>query len=77
MINIPNVFRSTPSQKTLTKNLPGQQAVSKGQPVDDYKNIDRRQTADRRKKRHDDPVLDSRAQKRREDDGIEHIDVDA
>lgn len=79
MINIPNVFRPTPSRKTLTKNLPGQTAVSNTQATDalgEYKSVDRRQQSERRKEKKQNTV-DSRADKRRSDDGLPHIDVDA
>lgn len=76
MLNIPNVFRTTPSRKTLKKNLPGQTEVAKGQPVEEYKAVDRRQTSERRKKQRSTSV-DTRAQDRRTDDGEPHIDIDA
>lgn len=79
MINIPNIFRPMPSRKTLTKNLPGQTAVSNTQPTDglgEHQSVDRRQQSDRRKEKQHNPV-DSRADKRRNEDGQPHIDVDA
>jgi|GEM_PF-3072101 len=76
MLNIPNVFRTTPSRKTLKKNLPGQTEVTKGQPVEEYKAVDRRQASERRKKQQSTSV-DTRTKGRRLDDGEIHIDIDA
>ncbi len=79
MINIPNIFRPTPSRKALKKNLPGQATVTRTQDTDgvgEYQSVDRRQSRDRRKEEHKSSI-DTRQRGRRDGDDKPHIDVNA